>query len=71
MPRKIIKKPKADVIKIDSIDDLVYIILGIDANEHDQVLAVCHSYDDAKQYCLQYLRQTEYYDLWIEKHVIL
>lgn len=49
----------------------IYVILGIDANAHDQVLAVCRTYDDAKQYCIDYLMETEFYDLWIEKHHIL
>lgn len=49
----------------------VYVIMGVDAHEHDQVIAVCHSYEGAKRYCLTYLTQTEYYDLWIEKHTII
>lgn len=49
----------------------IYVILGIDDNEHDQVIAVCRNYEDAKRYCIKYLMQTEFYDLWIEKHPLL
>lgn len=49
----------------------VYIILGIDAHEHDQVLAVCRTYEEAKRYCIECLVKTEFYDLWIEKHPVL
>lgn len=60
-----------DVINFSEPSDQVYIIMGIDSNEHDQVLAVCRSYDDAKGFCIEYLAETEYYDLWIEKHIVL
>lgn len=49
----------------------VYVILGIDAHEHDQVLAVCRTYEEAKRYCIEYLMETEFFDLWIEKHHLL
>lgn len=51
--------------------DHVYVILGIDENEHDQVIVVCRSYEQAKRYCIRYLLDTEYYDLWIEKHLVM
>ena len=57
------------VIKIHSTS--VYIVLGIDEHEHDQVLAVFHSYCDAKRFCCQTMHDTEYYDLWIEKHPVM
>lgn len=56
------------VIKIQDVDSLVYVILGIDAHENDQVLAVCRSYEIAKRYCMECLVETEFYDVWIEKH---
>ena len=59
------------IVNFESEEELVYVILGIDEHEHDQVLAVCKSYQDAKQYCIEYLAETEYYDLWIEKHPVL
>lgn len=49
----------------------VYVILGIDENEHDKVLAVFYSYSDAKRYCHETMHDTEYYDLWIEKHPVM
>lgn len=49
----------------------VYIVLGIDEHEHDQVLAVYFSYSDAKRYCCQMMHNTPYYDLWIEKHPVV
>lgn len=49
----------------------VYIIMGIDAQGHDQVLSVCCCYEKAKRYCITYLAKTQYYDLWIEKHPLM
>ena len=49
---------------------MVYVILGIDAYQHDRVLAVCATYQDAKRYCVECLVNTEYFDLWIEKHPV-
>lgn len=48
----------------------VYVILGIDENEHDQVLYVCDTFDLAKQFCLNIESGDDYFDLWIEKHPI-
>lgn len=62
---------KASIINLSSIQNMVYVIMGIDEHEHDQVLAVCKSYEDAKRYCIEYLRETNFFDLWIEKHSIL
>ncbi len=49
----------------------VYVVLGIDGNEHDQVLAVSISYQEAKNFCVQCKCETEFYDMWIEKHQLL
>lgn len=49
----------------------VYIVLGIDEHEHDQVLAVFSSYSDAKIYCHETMHDTAYFDLWIEKHPVV
>jgi hypothetical protein len=49
----------------------VYVVLGIDENEHDQVLAVLRYYEDAKEYCLRCKTDSIFYDLWIEKHLLL
>lgn len=65
------------VIKFSDIKPEIYVILGIDENEHDQVLAVCKNYVDAKRYCIKYLMkgtnvcETPFYDVWIEKHQII
>lgn len=58
-------------IKLDQSETIVYVVLGIDAHEHDQVLAVCGSYEDAKRHCTRCLVESEFYDLWIEKHVVV
>lgn len=60
-----------DVVKEEKPEEMIYIILGVDINEHDQVLRVCRTYASAKEYCLHYLTKTDYYDLWIEKHPLL
>lgn len=52
-------------------DNFVYVALGIDANEHDQVLSVFQTFDDAKNFCASVMGETEYYDLWIEKHPVM
>jgi hypothetical protein len=56
---------------IAKLQSLVYVVLGIDAHEHDQVLAVCRTYEEAKRYCIECLAETEFYDLWIEKHPVV
>lgn len=48
----------------------VYVILGIDAHQHDQVLAVRYTFDEAKKFMLRLMSETEYFDLWIEKHSV-
>ena len=53
------------------IPDEVYVVLGIDIHCHDQVIAVCYTYETAKQHCIKLLAQTEFYDLWIEKHSVI
>lgn len=58
-------------MSVIEISKTVYVIMGIDAYENDQVIAVCATYKDAKRYCVEHLAETEYYDLWIEKHPIL
>lgn len=60
------------ILPIESIKaNQVYIVMGIDEHEHDQVLAVFASYHDAKVYCCETVHKTVYYDLWIEKHEIM
>lgn len=48
----------------------VYVIMGIDTDENDQVIAVCRCYEDAKKYCAKWLMETAYLDVWMEKHPI-
>lgn len=50
---------------------LLYVILGIDEYANDRVLAICRNYEDAKKHCIRCLYQTEYYDVWIEKHTLM
>lgn len=49
----------------------VYVVLGIDAHEHDQVLAVCRNYTEAKRFCTKCTCTTQFFDLWIEKHALM
>lgn len=49
----------------------IYVILGIDEFENDRVLAVCSCYDRAKKYCAEFLCETDFYDVWMEKHTVL
>lgn len=56
---------------IEQLKQSVYIVLGIDDNEHDQVLAVFREYESAKNYCVSCPLQGQFYDLWIEKHLVL
>lgn len=60
-----------NVTVINFRQKLIYIVLGIDEHEHDQVLAVFNSYADAKRFCCQTMHDTAYYDLWIEKHPVM
>lgn len=46
----------------------VYIILGIDSNEHDQVIAVRKTFNEARNFCAKCLAEHDFYDVWIEKH---
>ncbi len=48
--------------------ELIYLVMAIDENAHDHVLAVCRSFSDARQYCTSCLCSSEYFDVWIEKH---
>ena len=50
---------------------MVYIVLGIDEHEHDQVLAVFNTYSDAKVFCSETMAESTYFDLWIEKHEVM
>lgn len=59
------------VFNIDEATQFVYVILGIDAHQHDQVLAVRYSFNDAKKFMLKMTAETEYFDLWIEKHLVI
>lgn len=58
-------------LKQNNTQTTVYIVLGIDEHEHDQVLAVFNAYYDAKNFCASTMHVTSYYDLWIEKHSVM
>jgi len=51
-------------------EEEVYVVLGIDENEHDQVLGVFYTFERAKRFCIKCECKTAYYDLWIEKHLV-
>ena len=57
--------------KIEEIQPAVYVILGIDAYENDKVLAVSYTFEEAKRWLIKFTAETEYFDLWIEKHALL
>ena len=59
------------VIKIENIKPVIYIILGVDKHEHDQVIGVAQTYEDAKEVCIHFEAKTDFYDLWIEKHPLM
>jgi len=59
------------VVSISQAENCVYVILGIDENANDQVIAVAETFEDAKRYLCRYLSETPFYDLWIEKHSLL
>lgn len=71
------RREKVSVIEFQPASPQVYVILGIDENEHDQVISVCKTYEDAKTYCIKYLMNgrnvydTPFYDVWIEKHELM
>lgn len=50
----------------------IYVLQGIDANEHTRIIAVFEIYDEAKKFCIRELKgQEKYLDLWIERHTVL
>lgn len=57
------------IVKIKATQ--VYVVLGIDEHGHDQVLSVFNDYRDAKHFCHFTMHETEYYDLWVEKHPVM
>lgn len=59
------------IVKLEEVKPLIYIILGIDINQNDCVIAVCQTYQEAKRYCIQFLMESSYYDVWVEKHWLL
>lgn len=65
------KKSKILIANFMDIVPVVYVVLGIDENEFDQVLAVCSSYEGARDYCMDMTCNPEYFDLWIEKHEVI
>jgi hypothetical protein len=45
--------------------------MGIDINEHDQVIAVFETFKKATNFCNENLmKQDTFFDLWIEKHSV-
>ena len=58
--------------KIISLQEIpVYVVMGIDEHEHDQLLQLFYRFDDAKEYCAWVQRSDSlFYDLWIESHII-
>lgn len=56
----------------EKLNQIVYIVLGIDIHEHDQVIAVFDSFNKATEYCRKNLKDpTGFYDLWIERRYLL
>ena len=59
------------VVSISQAKSCVYVILGIDEDCNDRVLAVAETFENAKEYLCRYSSETPFYDLWIEKHSLL
>jgi len=59
------------ITDINEIHPSVYVVLGIDANEHDQVLSVCVSFQRATRFLTEMRVGEQFYDLWIEKHEVI
>lgn len=64
-------KQEASVGKIEKIQDCAYVVLGIDSNEHDQVISVFRDFSEAKRFLVESLCTTGFYDVWVEKHAII
>lgn len=48
----------------------VYVVLGIDAQANDQVVAVCASFTKAKEIIAGVI-YGKFFDLWMEKHTLI
>jgi hypothetical protein len=59
------------IVSLSDVATQVYVVLGIDEHQHDQVLAVVRTFADAKKYCVETLSLEPYFDVWIEKHPVL
>jgi len=53
-----------------NMSEEAYVVLGIDENEHDQVISVFKTFGDAKKFMIHSLITTGFYDIWIEKHAV-
>jgi hypothetical protein len=61
----------SSVTPIESLSMIVYVVMAIDEHEHDRILAVCMTAENAKRYCTKCQVESDYFDIWIERHVVL
>lgn len=47
---------------------MIYIVMAIDENQNDKVLAVFSSFSKAKDFCTGFKTLEKLYDIWIDKH---
>ncbi len=59
---------RCSMVEIVPLHQFVYVILAIDVNEAESVIAVVRSAEDAKRYCIKWVMDCEYLDVWVEKH---
>lgn len=57
-------------MSIVALSEEVFVVLGIDAHEHDQVLGIYRTFQEAKRQCIKIPIDSEFYDLWVEKHCL-
>lgn len=59
------------MVEIVPLHQFVYVILAIDVDEIERVIAVVRSVDEAKRYCMRWVMRCEYVDVWLEKHALV
>jgi hypothetical protein len=57
---------KFDDLQQEAHGDCVYVILGIDEDACDRVLAVRKTFEEAKIFMTKIRSHLEFYDLWVE-----
>ena len=53
------------------VKEMVYVVLGINGDGWDCVLAVFKTSGDALNFCSKHPNKDDYADLWIERHELM